>query len=333
MLVSGGATRTVRRRMRLSLRIAVALACAGPCACALASQKDEAVATSALPIMGGKPATAYPEAVVVTSSGFIPCSGVVLAPRVVLTAGHCRSATKSYAILAPNADGQTASGSSDWTTYTGDPAASSDTLLIFLDTPIRLTSYPVIGATEVAAGTSVVDVGRTLDGAITTDADYYSPPVAILGPGTPLGFPFNYEATPDISENGDSGGPIVVAGSSPHLVVAIVDTDTVEQNIDAGTSPIDLFARLDVVHDEILAEIASHEDAGTPLTDAGKSSAAPPHDAARAEDSAARPTPQPGRGSSCTLAPAPDARAIPVNSGVLAFPVLAFLRRRRAYAS
>ena len=80
----------------------------------------------------------------------IPCSGAVLAPRVVLTAGHCRSATKTYAVAAPNAGNQQSTASSDWTTYNGDPATSSDTLLLFLDTPIVLTSYPQIASEPVA---------------------------------------------------------------------------------------------------------------------------------------------------------------------------------------
>jgi hypothetical protein len=318
--------------MKSMLRIALPLACVVPSACAFAPQPDELVGKNAAAIMGGEPATAYPEAVVVTSSGFIPCSGVVLAPRVVLSAGHCRSATKSYAVLAPNADGQTASGSSDWTTFNGNAATSSDTLLIFLDTPITLASYPVIGGAEVAAGTSVVDVGRTLNGAITMN-DYYSPPVTIEGPATPLGFRFNYEATPDISEDGDSGGPIEVPGSSPHLVVAIVDTDTIEQNItDAGASPIDLFARLDVVHDEILAQIASHGDGGAPHVDAGEDASRSEHDAgAKPRDAAADLAPPPARGGSCTLTRAPDVNQL--HWSFVALVPLALYRRRRAHAS
>jgi hypothetical protein len=267
----------------------------------------------------------------------------VLAPRVVLTAGHCRSLTLSYAVLAPNAEGQTATGSSDWTSYNGDPATSSDTLLIFLDSPITLASYPVLGASQVTAGTSVVDVGRTLNGNITMN-DYVSPPVTIEGPGTPLGFPFNYEATPDISQDGDSGGPIELVGVSPHTVVAIVDTDTVEQNItDAGASPIDLFARLDVVRDTLLAQIASHPDGGSPQTDggladagratkdAGKAEAgAPPHDAGVSADAGgtAKGAPAPSSGGSCAISEAPG-----TEPGVLAMVGLLFaalpLRRRR----
>jgi len=249
--------------------VAVALVVAYVVACGSQSSSEPVGSVSAA-IVGGSEASAFPEAVVVTSSGFLPCSGVVLAPRVVLTAGHCKSPTLEYSVLAPNAGGQQVTGSRDWTTYTGDPATSSDTLLIFLDAPIALASYPVLASTAVAPGTSVVDVGRTLNGTITMQ-DYVSPAVTIMGPATALGFPYNYEATPDISQEGDSGGPIELPGTSPHTVVAIVDTDTVEQNI-SEASPIDMFARLDVVRNAILAQIAG-EEAGVGAVDASDDAA------------------------------------------------------------
>lgn len=235
-------------------------ACSGP------SGGEGATGRAASAIENGSPATAYPEAVVVMAGALLPCSGVLLAPRVVLTAGHCRSSTKSYAVSAPNAPAQGATGSDDWTTYTGDPASSSDTLLIFLDSSIDLPSYPSIAAGQVAAGTQVVDIGRTLNDVIT-DLLYVSAPVTVHGTGAALGFPFNYQALPDVSQGGDSGGPIELAGAGSHTLVAIVDTDTLEQGVPEGT-PIDLFARLDVVRDAILLQVASHPDGAATGPDA-----------------------------------------------------------------
>jgi hypothetical protein len=223
-------------------------------------------------IVNGTPATNYPEAVYVTASGFLPCSGVLLTPTVVLSAGHCRSLSSSYSVTAPNANGQTSTGSSDWTTYADDEMTSSDTLLVFLDTPIMIDTYPTLASAPVANGTVVIDIGRTLNGTIGTN-DYVSAPVTILGPATSLGFPFHYEAQPDLSEDGDSGGPIEVDGPAPRMVVAIVDTDTVEQGINEE-EPIDLFERVDLVHDAILSQIASHpSDGGNVGSDAGVSAA------------------------------------------------------------
>jgi len=221
---------------------------------------DHDAGTQSAAIMNGTPATNYPEAVYVTASGFLPCSGVLLTPTVVLSAGHCRSLSSSYSVTAPNANGQTSTASSDWTTYNDDEMTSSDTLLVFLDAPIVIDVYPTLAATAVANGTTVIDIGRTLDGTINTN-DYVSAPVTILGPATALGFPFHYEAQPDLSEDGDSGGPIEIDGPAPRMVVAIVDTDTVEQGINEA-EPIDLFERVDLVHDAIEAQIASHASHG-----------------------------------------------------------------------
>jgi len=282
------------RRVAL-LALLAAIACsAGP--------SVESTGTASAAIENGSPATAFPEAVIVTSSGFVPCSGVVLAPRVVLTAGHCRSSAKKYSVSAPNAKHQVATGSSDWTTFDGQAATSSDLLLIFLDSDLQLDAYPTIPEEEVAPGTEVVDVGRTLNDVIMSDATYVSSTVTIQGAGDALGFHYNYEALPDVSQDGDSGGPIELVKGAAHTVVAIVDTDTVEQNITEAT-PIDLFTRLDLVRTEILAQIASHEtQAAGPVSDAAPrdtgagipDSRAEGHDGGRSD--AAAPTTSTGGG-------------------------------------
>jgi len=241
----------------------------------------------------------FPEAVYVTSDGYVPCSGVLLTPTVVLSAGHCRGRESTYDVVAPNANGQKAHGSSSWSPYGGNPAKSSDVMLVFLETPIHIASYPTLGATQVAAGTQVVDIGRTLNGSIGTD-DYVSAVVTIQGPASALGFPYNYEALPDISENGDSGGPIMLAGT--HTIVAIVDVDTTEENISEST-PIDLFARIDLVHDAIESAIA-----------AGPPDAGPSHSSSS------------GSGGGCTLA---TGNAEPPSVLVACLAAAALVVRRR----
>jgi hypothetical protein len=279
----------------------------------------EPVGSTGEAIMGGKPATQYPEAVYVLVAGFIPCSGVVLAPRVVLTAGHCKATNETYIVTAPHAGNQVAHGNADWSPFTGEAAKTPDVRLIFLETPIHLASYPVLSKTEVPAGTEVVDLGRTLNGSIDDD-DYVSPPVKILGPATRLGFPFNYEAQPDISEDGDSGGPIELvesSGSAAHTVVGIVDTDTIEQDITEAT-PIDLFARIDVVYADIEAQIASHG------TDAGSS-----RDAGGDGGSSAPPAPSQSGGGGCTASPSPVQGGVESSFFALGLLGLHALRARR----
>jgi len=64
------------------------------------------IAAPAHAIKQGTPATAFPEAILLTANGFVPCSGVLLSPTAVLTAGHCSlgsTVAPSFDVVAPNA--------------------------------------------------------------------------------------------------------------------------------------------------------------------------------------------------------------------------------------
>lgn len=191
-------------------------------------------------IKNGTPATAYNEAVLVNG-----CSGVLTGPRTALTAGHCAAA--KYTVVAPNAGGQTATGTHSVTNYTGDAQRSLDIRVITLDSDIVVDRYATLSVAPVPPGAVVRDIGRTLNGK-HTDLLWISEPVTIIGNGTSFGFPFNYGARPDVSEGGDSGGPIVLDGT--HTVVGLVDTDVCPSGCEhAGpfTPPVDLFTRADLL--------------------------------------------------------------------------------------
>jgi V8-like Glu-specific endopeptidase len=258
-------------RHRLSLAVLAGifslLGCSGS-----TGTTDEPVGASFEPIVGGVPATAYPEAaflnIDVPAAGgtYWACSGTVIAPRVVLTAGHCVDGHSTWAVF----NGSQYRLSTTATTYdwhedggtTVDPS-HHDIGLVFLASDIVLPSYPTLAATAVAAGTDLVNVGRIASGTFTDSLYEATGPVTSAAPS----YPFDYAAT-DLIQPGDSGGPDFVAGT--HTIAAV--------NSGAGNGT-EILARVDLLQAWIEEEIAAHPgsagadagmDAGTGMgTDAG----------------------------------------------------------------
>jgi hypothetical protein len=205
-------------------------------------------------IIGGTPATAFPEAVLVNMfvDGKLQaaCSGAVIAPKVVLTAGHCIFGFNGWSIIAPFADHQeilsTSAAVFDYTVTSEfvDPS-KHDVGLIFLSAPIELASYPTVAAAPAADGTEVVNIGRIDDGMFSNSQLFVSRPISVKRADS-IGFPFDYIAT-GIIQSGDSGGPDIVAGT--HTIVAV--------NSGAGTGT-EVLARVDLVKDFITEQVTAH---------------------------------------------------------------------------
>jgi len=220
---------------------------------------NEAVNTGREPIIGGTPATGFPEAVLVdiqqNGQTTMGCSGTVIAPNVVLTAGHCVADGDGWNITAPYASGQTAHGSSsatfDWTQTDDDVSPDEhDVGLVFLDAPISLATYPTIATAGLADGAQIVTVGRVKGGQMSRTALYQSPGSKVKS-GTPsYGFKFDY-AAPIVIEHGDSGGASYSVNT--HMIVAVNST---------GDTKTMLIARVDLVSSWIAQQIASHADGG-----------------------------------------------------------------------
>jgi Trypsin len=218
----------------------------------------DAVGQADEPIIGGTPATTFPEAALVdiqeNGQDTMGCSGTVIAPYVVLTAGHCVADGNGWNITLPYASGQQVHGSSsatsDWTDSNDqvDPQ-EHDVALIFLDSPVTLSSYPTIATTGLADGSQVVTVGRVKDGQMSRTALYQSPPDAVTS-GASLGFNYDYQA-PIVIEHGDSGGASYIPGT--HTIVSVNST---------GNTTIMLIARVDLVSSWIAKQIASHTGGG-----------------------------------------------------------------------
>lgn len=172
-------------------------------------------------------ASAYPEAVLLNGRKqtdpeniFRACSGSVIAPRVVLTAGHCVLGKSEWQVTAPHAGNQTAASVKgirfDYTDLSASRNPNQhDIGLVFLDKDIVLP-YPIIANTS--TGSNILNIGRTNNGAISSTSLFVSQPVAI---GASVGFPFHYVSNASIIETGDMGGPDVLPGPVPHTIVAV----------------------------------------------------------------------------------------------------------------
>jgi hypothetical protein len=197
------------------------------------SSPDDGVASQSEDIAEGTIARDRPEAVHVNLfDEYGPagvCSGALIAPTVVLTAGHCVDRMTSWAIVAPFADGQwtraTRAEVYDWDVGMDYSFAKHDVAVILLDEPITIDSYPGVASQPVEHGSEAVVVGRTLEGRPSDDWLFESEPIVLLHRMAGVTERPRYYLAPErMIEPGDSGGPVYAYdpdGDAPRTIVGI----------------------------------------------------------------------------------------------------------------
>ena len=211
-------------------------------------------------------ALAYGEAVVIVPDDEYAesCTGVLVAPRVVLTAAHCivYVPARSWTVTAPFASG----GPEAHHANAGEPMDAgfrnvtaaeyaqyelADVGALYLDAPFTNVTMPTLtpnafASSRGAAPTFVSSVGRSTAGATAGLA--LSSVVMLDAPETSRAH-IEY-ATAHVGAAGESGGPLFVEGS--HKLVAVY------AHAD-GTGKTDAWTRLDGdVYTWITEKVASH---------------------------------------------------------------------------
>jgi len=211
-------------------------------------------------------AAAYSEAVLVQVNNQYSdfCSGVLVAPQVVMTAAHCVvfNPGGTWTIKAPFAVG----GVQTRTATTGEPMEAAfyavnywdydthtelhDVALIYLPTPFTGISYPQISSTRYPIGSTAPAVSAIGRSSVSANASLVRSQPVTLAATVPADGYLNDNKTSRVTDGGDSGGPLFLEGT--HVLVGT------ETRFDPAKNR-DYWARLDgTVYDFISNRVASH---------------------------------------------------------------------------
>jgi hypothetical protein len=251
----------MRARLAVLTAILFSLGCAGE----VDVSEDNGVAVTFEPIIGGVVASAYPEAAYLnidaTTTSMYVCSGTLIAPKVVLTAGHCVDGHSKWEVYVAGAYRvATRKAVYDWYENGSDAVNPKhhDIGLLFLNEAVKITTYPTIATTKLAENAAATCVGRVDNGVVKSGA--YQANTAVSS-GDSVGYPYAYKSSVVI-QKGDSGGPVFKKGT--HEIAAV--------NSGANTS-VQVLARVDLLASWIAQQIASEASTGSSASAGGSGGA------------------------------------------------------------
>jgi hypothetical protein len=203
----------------------------------------------------------FPEVVVLEPSGnpAAPdaCSGTIVAPSVILTAGPCVDRVRTWKIRSPYGGALLSTASMGETQDFGDGSDNFHTLgLVYADTPMPLAVYPELASAPYPDGTSMVDL-------VAPRLSSERVKATGLHDATRLGVVLAYAADAPAKDT-DLGGPAEVEGGYTLLGVRAMRKGS-----------RDFFVRADVARPWVRARIQAHGGVPTltstsPNTDAAR---------------------------------------------------------------
>ena len=224
-------------RLRSLVRVGSLFLVACSDAATRAPETETAGKVEAAIVAPQRAASGYPEAVTVKVNNAFNdfCSGVIIAPRVVLTASHCVvfNAGGTWTVAAPFASGgtQTRTLSSaepiddGFKTLTRDNFDTQDTYrdigLLYPDTGFNGIAFPTLSATAYATAQTVSAIGRASVSASAGLVLSAAKPLTLPDANSTTSYKMEY-STPKITTDGDSGGPLFIDGTH-----ALVGTERV----------------------------------------------------------------------------------------------------------